>query len=551
MIGESTRSFDTGRKEETLTSVASGGTMRVHETTTTSAMVSDRLVLVALFATVLVVAIATITPWPVGAFQDDAIYTILAKSLAEGTGYRMINLPGEPNATHFPPGYPLVLSVLWRLWPSFPDNIVLFKFANALFLSIAAAGTFVFFQRRLRWNTLACALSAVVGTLSIVVLLVTGVIMSEPLFLAMLFPTLLAAERVADAGEQGGRPRDAFVAGLWIGALGLVRTLGVFAVPATVIVLAFRRRWLAAVLVCVGAGLLLVPWQVWVTLNQDAVPPIFAGKYGSYGQWLIDGYRAAGDGFWWRVVLRNLQDLDATLSYQFLPVVASWPRAIAFSSTILLAVVGAIRLTKWAAVTSVFLAVYMAVVLVWPFEPTRFVLAVWPLWWPIVALGVIGVWQWSLPRYPRLVLRSAMSVVVLALVGGVCWYNVKGYSNRWWASVQRDTGERAKPTVEWVARYTEPGDVLVTDDDLVVYLYTNRQAVPTSTFTVKERLVRLSPEEDLQAVRDILSQYDGDYFIAVSSTGINSARVLSESNPPMLRVLGRTPHAQIFQRIRQ
>jgi hypothetical protein len=544
---EAARSFDGGRKDEMATEVPVARTMGMSAAVNVAPIVSERVVLLALFSAVVLVAIVTITPWPVGAFQDDAIYTILAKSLAEGTGYRMINLPGEPNATHFPPGYPMVLAVLWRIWPSFPDNIVLFKFANALFLGAAAVGTFVYVRARLQWSTLAATICAVVGTLSIVVLLVTGVIMSEPLFLALLFPTLLASERAADSGTT----RDAFVAGLWIGALGLVRTLGVFAVPAAGLVLLFKRRYMAAVVLGVGAAILLAPWQAWVMLNEGDVPAIFAGKYGSYGQWLIDGYRAAGDGFWWRVILRNLQDLDATLSFQFLPVQATWPRAVAFLAMTTFAALGLFSLAKRAAVTAIFVVMYMAVVLVWPFEPTRFVLAVWPLWWPIVALGVLTLWNVQLPAAPRVVLRSAVAVVAFTLVGGVTWYNVTGYSRRWWASVQRDAGERAKPTVEWVARYTRPTDVLVTDDDLMVYLYTSRQAVPTSTFTVKERLVKLTPAEDLQAVRDIFAHYDGDYFIAVSTAGIASARELTQSNPPMLRVLGHTPHAQIFQRIRQ
>src|SRR6184192_2294375 len=61
---------------------------------------------------------------PVGGFFDDAFYVILAKSLATGHGYRNLNLPGAPFASHYPPGYPLFLSALWRLWPTFPANVM-------------------------------------------------------------------------------------------------------------------------------------------------------------------------------------------------------------------------------------------------------------------------------------------------------------------------------------------------------------------------------------------------------------------------------------------
>ena len=95
----------------------------------------ERLIPLVLMIAVLLAAIQSITPWPVGAYEDDAIYTLLAKALATGEGYRMINLPGAPHATHYPPGYPFMLSLLWRMWPDFPDNVVVFKFANAVLLS--------------------------------------------------------------------------------------------------------------------------------------------------------------------------------------------------------------------------------------------------------------------------------------------------------------------------------------------------------------------------------------------------------------------------------
>ena len=101
-----------------------------------------RLVPVLVVAIVLVAAILSITAWPVGAIQDDATYVILAKSIATGEGYRQLNLPGTPNVTHYPPAYPLFLAVLWRLWPDFPNNVVLFKYANAFLLALAALGAY-------------------------------------------------------------------------------------------------------------------------------------------------------------------------------------------------------------------------------------------------------------------------------------------------------------------------------------------------------------------------------------------------------------------------
>lgn len=76
----------------------------------------------------------------VGAFVDDGFYVTLAQSLAEGHGYRNLNLPGAPPHVRYPFLYPAALSLLWRLWPQFPANVALVQ----LFDSAAA----VWAQRR-------------------------------------------------------------------------------------------------------------------------------------------------------------------------------------------------------------------------------------------------------------------------------------------------------------------------------------------------------------------------------------------------------------------
>src|SRR5262245_51280637 len=62
-----------------------------------------------------------------GQCHDDGIYTVMAKALAEGDGYRLISLPDEPPQTKYPPLYPAILALLWKLWPVFPDNLLLLK----------------------------------------------------------------------------------------------------------------------------------------------------------------------------------------------------------------------------------------------------------------------------------------------------------------------------------------------------------------------------------------------------------------------------------------
>lgn len=505
---------------------------------------SERLVMVLLAATVGLVGVLTVTPWPVGAFQDDAMYTVLARSLAEGHGYRFLNLPGEPNATHFPPGYPLLLAALWKLWPRFPDNIVLFKFANAVLLALAALGAFRFTRRRFRAPVVVSAGVAVVGTLSIVVLIVTGVIMSEPLFLALLFPALLRTERAVESG----RLRDAAIAGALLGVLALVRTLGAVAIPAAGLVLLLRGRWRSAVVLAAVAGACLAPWQWWVAAHEHEVAPVLAGKFGSYGQWLVDGYRAGGVDFALGVVRKNADELGRMLSYYFMPVTVQWPRAILMAAVLAFALLGTKRFYRNAPASLVFLALYTLVIMLWPFEPARFLLAVWPLWPLLVGSGVLTAWNVSGAAAWQWGGRPLVAALVLAIVGGSGWYNAVGYSRKWWASTQREAGERARPIVEWAARYTRPTDVLSTEDDLIVYLYAGRQAVPTATFMPAQRLRTFTDAEDLASVREIFAAYRPSWFVVGSQQGIRTAAALASGATPLLRPVGRIPGMMIYQR---
>lgn len=507
----------------------------------------DRLVRLALVATVLLTAILTVTPYPVGVFQDDAIYTVLAKSLATGQGYRLLNLPGEPNATHYPPGYPIVLAALWRLWPRFPDNVVLFKFANAAFLALAALGTYRFARHRLHWTVPGAAAIGLAGTVSIVVLLVTGVVLSEPLFMALLLAVLLFAEQTTE------RPTTArsLGLGLALGALTLVRTIGIAALPAALLMLAWRRHYRHAALVAAASLILLVPWQLWVRAHAGEVAPVLVGKFGAYTPWLVDGYRAGGLPFLRDVLVRNLQSLDGMFSFAFMPVLAVLPRAIAFVTLVGLGAFGIVILVRSAPVTAWFLIGYLGIALVWPFEPSRFFLGVWPLILMAVATPVRWLWQRDMSAQPvwlkgaRMVGLSAAAAITI----GFGAYNVRGFRQQWWTSVQKDAGQRAKPIVEWVARNTRPTDVLATDDDLIVYLYADRQAVPTSTFLARERVRPLTRDEDIAAVRAILASYKPRFFITASKQGIASANALTQIDPPQLRPHSSTTTALVYERL--
>jgi hypothetical protein len=507
----------------------------------------DRIAPFALAAVAVAVALLTVTPWPVGVFQDDAIYVVLAKALASGQGFRMINMPGAPHATHFPPGYPLFLAALWRLYPSFPDNIVLFKFANTIFLAATAYGTYVFARVRLGLGLAGASVAATVGTLSVVILLITGVVLSEPLYMALLVPTLLAAERTADEAHT----RQAIVTGALIGVLSLVRTVGVFALPAALVVLALRRRWRDAVALALAALVFIIPWQLWVSAYQGEVPGAFVGKYGAYGSWLVAGYKAGGLPFARAVLAKNADALFGFLGYVTLPVAPVVPRLVSLGTVLAVLALGALAVWRRVPVTLVFIAVYGAVILAWPFEPMRFAL----VWWPVLAglfgAGVRAIWVWRpSSSAPRAVRVAGLACVALVTVGYAV-YNARGVREKWWVNIQSAAGTRARPIAEWVTRSTRPDDVLIADDDLIVYLYTGRRTLPTATFIALSHIRPLTARQDADTLRSLLAQYHPRWYIAAAQQSIASAQVLADERPIGLRYAGSIATARVYEPVVQ
>src|SRR5207249_6648125 len=51
----------------------------------------------------------------IGALNDDGVYVVLGKAIAQGDGYRSIHLVGAPLQVRYPPALPLLLAVPWAL----------------------------------------------------------------------------------------------------------------------------------------------------------------------------------------------------------------------------------------------------------------------------------------------------------------------------------------------------------------------------------------------------------------------------------------------------
>jgi hypothetical protein len=509
----------------------------------------NRLVPVVIAVVTAGLAMWAIEPWPVGVFQDDGLYTILGKALASGEGFRYLNLPGAPAATHYPPGYPALIALLWRLFPAFPANTAVFLFVNVAFLAATAVGTW-YLGRRVLGMTSGTAAIVAVATVACVPALTFGVfVLSEPMFMALLFPVLLACERAVDRGTM----RDAALAGASAGALAMVRTLGAFVAPALVLVLLLRRRWAAAGSALIASLLAIAPWQLWVSRHADEIPSLLLGKYGSYGGWLSSAVSTEGGGFVTDVLVKNIGVLRANL-WEMLGQGTEAPgplgvmlATVAFMAVIAILAIGSREWARRAPVSLLFALFYLGVVLLWPFEPTRFVWVLLPLIGLGIALGVGTIVSWRPSGTPgRLARNGAVGVMVL-LGAGYALYNAHGIAARSWTIGPRAFAMRAAPLVEWARQATAPGDLLATDDDALVHLYSGRRTIPVGTFTPQEYLVGQSYEFATGQLALLIREFNPRYVLCGSAHCAVAANNLLNRQPPLLRLVTPLARGVVFE----
>jgi hypothetical protein len=483
------------------------------------------------------VALATIDNLPVGVMHDDGMYVVLAKALATGQGYHWINLPGAPAATHYPPGYPALLAIVWKIFPDFPANVMAFKALNALLLAGVAAAIVVFMQRTLGFSSRAALLTSIAGCLAIPTLVLSTVVMSEMLFLALLVPTLIYADGLLQREDDG---KSAAILGVLCGSLLLVRTHGVAVLAAVVIALFLARRPKSAGIAGGIAIAMMLPWQLWQAAHRGVVAEPMRGDYESYGSWLASGAAAHPLQFLTRTVAATTRELFATVAGTTatgLPTFAL--RLVVAVAAIGFLVVGIASLRQRARVTMWFFAAYLGIVILWPFTPGRFLWGVWPL---VVALFAFGV---------AVLLRSRARIPAAALALLVCAgsavYTYRGYRGRWWSSIGRQTASVAAPTVIWAGEHTQPADVISTNAELMVYLYAGRRAVPATSFSVNDFFTLPSAQSRADALRSILQAYRIDVVAIIANDSLETAaRRMAAEQPPALSLVDSVPHGLIF-----
>ena len=484
--------------------------------------------LLLLAALAVTVGAAVIDDLAVGVMKDDGMYVILARSLETGQGYRYLNLPGAPSATHFPPGYPALLAFVSLFSPRFPGNLVVFKLLNAVLLAGAAVLTARLVRDRIGSERIALC-TGVASAVSVPLLLLGSMVMSEPFFIAIVLALLVALERFADGP---GSLRGAVLLGAAIGLCMLVRSHGVVLVPAAIVVLMLRRRWRDALAIALVALLCALPWQWWSARHAAELPAPLLGAYGPYATWWMRGLAEMGPSMIPRTLARTVPEVSAMLAVLFSPFRGAAAHAATLSALGLLAAAAVAAYWRRLPVTLLFLVGYLGIVLVWPFAPTRFVWGVWPLVLLLPALGLHAALVRA--RWPRVV-RGGLVLAFAWVAIGYAAYEVRAARGAWWSSIARANTKRIDGVARWTLANSTSDQVVATDDEEAVFLYTGRRTVPIISFTTQHYLVPPDPAQNArEGLARVIAAYPVSLVVVGSAQSYAAATVLTAPPTPLI-----------------
>jgi hypothetical protein len=362
-------------------------------------------------------------------------------------------------------------------------------------------------------------------------------VMSEPLFLALVLPTLVLAERTLEAPERG--LRDVIGVGLLAAAATLVRTHGIALVAAIVLALGLRRRFRDAALVASVAIVLLLPWQLWVALHANVFPEPMRGNYESYLALVGDAVRGRGVWLLAQAALRTGRDLGVLFQWIVAPLGVPLLRDVALLVLVALSALGARFVWQRTPVTTLFLALYMAIVLFWPYTPGRFVWCIWPLLVLLPAAGARALVAWAPPAAWQRFTRSGLLAAAAALAIGYTAYNVSGYRRHSWS-----TGGYAnflRPLLVQVASRTPRNALIASEAEGTVYLYTGRRTVPLGSFMATDYVSPRSTHDYARAMSVVLDRYHPSALFVTTGFLRTAMRDLALSEPPRVAVVDTFP----------
>lgn len=441
---------------------------------------------------------------PLDLRYDAGVYYVLGTSLAEGTGYRLINEPGAPQAIQYPPLLPMVVAAHQRVLGT-RDPVRAGHALRWTYAALFVAYVVLVHRFHRRWLGAGWALAAtLLVTLHLNLLWLSDLVFADLPFACATVSFLLLADRPASRWSHG----------LAAGAAYLLRTTGIAASAAWVADAVVRRRAREALARAALAALPVVAWQLYVGEVQRGIEyrePAYAYQRAPYQQYNV-GYaenmtyvdpfapelgRVDAAGLAARAAT-NLRALPHALG-ESVSGGAPWVYALVkrltgasreglvdrpFVLLGLVCVVGQLVLVaRGARIGPLYWAGSLALMLLTPW-PDQFGRYLMPLA-PLTALGLVALAATVAAAWPRPLVRAAIAVglaATLVFQGALVVALFAAEHRPTLAGDQRlffygDAWRAQDEAIAWLASAAPPDAVVATSTPFRVYLSTGLRAV--------------------------------------------------------------------------
>jgi hypothetical protein len=442
-----------------------------------------------------------------GELHDEGLYYVSAKSLADGGGYRIESLPGEPAQTKFPPLYPLLLSVAWRIDPQFPRNLHIAAWISWLALPVMLVLSAAYLPKLgiSGWRAL---LLLCLMAINPYVVYYGSQLMSELPYLALILAAMLLVER--GVGGDGGAAL-AVAAGAVAGLAYLTRSAGIAMLPAALVYFALRGRWRRGFWFAAAMAPFIAGWMLWSRLHQAHPADSALMYYTDYLGYEIYTLKLVSLP---TLLWKNIDWLVWGLGSLFQPKFADSPVLKVLASAVGVAMIsGVVRMVRrgHGLLYALFAAASVLMLLVWHFPPNeRFLLPLFPL--AVAGLlaemehlaGMVRAGLRHRDRSQRIVAGALAAAAAVVLIGSlalqihIAFFVLPGA-----ARAERLANANHMAAYRWIAANLPADANLLTGtdasllfgtDDALLFLYTGRHAiynVPPPVFLYQDDYSRM------------------------------------------------------------
>lgn len=434
-----------------------------------------------------------------GYLNDDGIYVVTAKALAEGRGYNIISLPQVVPQTKYPILFPLLLAGVWKLDPHFPQNVRLLRLVPFLWALAWFWLSYLLLRRVAGSGGIARWLVLFAAALPSIVFISVSVV-SETMFAALMTAALLLLAK-AESNSMDAGIRDAAFGGILAGAAFLTRTAGLPLLAAGAVSLIVRRKFLSATVYSSVWLALAAPWLAWQHIAFRS-PPVEEAYYtlANYKEWnLVWNFTPAQKSV---IILKNLQTLASApgmlidIGPRFLPLIGWLITAMAIWGW-------ATDSRRWRSSLWLFVPFYCGLIVLWAFSPLRFVIPIVPIVLLYASRGLVDICHRSAVAFWKPGFACAAVMLLLLGNGLVRQATLSSHDGEEFLGSPPGEWHDMETLCAWVRENTSRNAVVLANLDSALYLYTDRKALRGYNANPYEMYYVQRPQDPLGKTADL------------------------------------------------